>query len=185
MAWIDAPTPKNAKGKIKKVYDKVLKERGHIANIFQAQGLGPDTLDDHVSMYVHLMIDPGPLTREEREMIAVVVSAANRCAYGVIHHSEALEEVEKDPQALYKLVKEFVSKKETPREKALLAYAAKLTLSPKDICKEDIADMKEVGLTDEEILRANLIASYFNFSNRIALGLGVELEQGKERAYKY
>jgi alkylhydroperoxidase family enzyme len=45
--------------------------------------------------------------------------------------------------------------------------------------------MKDAGLTDEEILRANLIASYFNFSNRIALGLGVELEQGEERSYKY
>jgi uncharacterized protein YciW len=67
----------------------------------------------------------------------------------------------------------------------LLAYAAKLTISPKDICKDDIADMKDVGLSDEEILRTNLIASYFNFSNRIALGLGVELEHGKERSYKY
>ena len=46
-------------------------------------------------------------------------------------------------------------------------------------------DLKDAGLSDEEILRANLIASYFNFSNRIALGLGVDLEQGEQRAYKY
>jgi alkylhydroperoxidase family enzyme len=45
--------------------------------------------------------------------------------------------------------------------------------------------LKDAGLTDKEILRANLIASYFNFSNRIALGLGVELEEGKARTYKY
>ena len=185
MAWIDAPTPKNAKGKTKKVYDKILKERGHIANIFQAQGLGPDTLEDHVSMYVHLMIDPGPLTREEREMIAVVVSAANRCAYGAIHHSEALEKVEKDPKALYKLVKEFASKNESPREKALLAYAAKLTLDPKDVIEDDIIDLRDAGLSDAEICHANLIASYFNFSNRVALGLGVELEDGAARTYKH
>jgi alkylhydroperoxidase family enzyme len=45
--------------------------------------------------------------------------------------------------------------------------------------------LRDAGLTDEEILRANLIAAYFNFSNRVALGLGVELERGAARSYKY
>ncbi len=185
MSWIKTTSPEKATGKTKKVYEKIMKERGHLANIFMAQGLEPDALEDHVDMYVHLMIGPGPLTREEREMIAVVVSAANRSAYGAIHHSEALEIVEKDQEALPKLMKRYTAKNETPRNKALLAYAAKLTLDPKAITQDDIKDLREAGLKDEEILRANLIASYFNFSNRIALGLGVELEEGKARTYKY
>jgi uncharacterized peroxidase-related enzyme len=185
MAWIKTLSQKDATGKTKKVYDRILKERGHLANIFLAQGLDPDVLEKHVDLYVDLMIGPGPLSREEREAIAVVVSAANRCAYGAIHHSEALETVDKDPGALYKLLKEFTSRRESPREKALLAYAAKLTLNAKDVTEDDIKDLKEAGLTDEEILRANLIASYFNFSNRVALGLGVELEEGRARTYKY
>jgi uncharacterized peroxidase-related enzyme len=185
MAWIKTMDPDSASGKTKKVYDKILKERKHLANIFLAQGLEPEILEDHLNLYVHLMIGPGPLSREEREMVAVVVSAANRSAYGAIHHSEALETVEKDPKALYNLLKEFTTKHESKRAKALLAYAAKLTLDPKDITKDDIKDLKDAGLTDKEILRANLIASYFNFSNRIALGLGVELEEGKARTYKY
>jgi len=185
MTWIRTVAPEKASGKTKKVYDRIVKERGHLANIFLAQGMEPEVLESHLDMYVHLMIDPGPLTREERETIAVVVSAANRSAYGAIHHAEALESVEKDPEALYNLLKEYASKHESPRNKALLAYAAKLTLDPKDITADDIKDLKAVGLKDDEILRANLIASYFNFSNRIALGLGVDLEQGKARTYKY
>lgn len=185
MAWIKTESSRNAAGKTKKVYDRILNERGHIANIFLAQGLDPDVLEQHVDLYEILMFGPGPLTREEREMIAVIVSAANKSAYGAIHHSEALELVDKDPSALSKIVKELTSKRESPREKALLAYAAKLTMSPKDVSKDDIADMRDVGLSDEEVLRANLITSYFNFSNRIALGLGVELEKGRERTYKY
>jgi len=185
MSWIKTVSHASASGKTKKVYDRILKERRHLANIFLAQGLEPEVLEHHLDMYVDLMISPGPLSREEREMIAVVVSAANRSAYGAIHHSEALETVDQDPGALYNILKEFTTKKESPREKALLAYAAKLTLSPKDVTKDDIKDMMDVGLTDEEILRTNLIASYFNFSNRIALGLGVELESGKARSYKY
>src|SRR5512136_862405 len=133
MAWIKTVRMDKASGRTKKVYDRIMKERGHLANIFIAQGLDPDVLENHLDLYVHLMIDPGPLSREEREMIAVIVSAANKSAYGAIHHSEALEKVEKDPNALYNLVKEFAAKHESPRSKALLAYAAKLTLDPKDI----------------------------------------------------
>lgn len=185
MAWIKTADPDEASGRTKQVYDRILRERGHLANIFLAQGLDPDVLESHLDLYVSLMIEPGPLSRDEREMIAVVVSAANRCAYSAIHHSEALETVEKDRDALYKLLKEYTAKHESPRNRVLLAYAAKLTLDPKAITEDDINDLKEVGLTDEEILRANLISSYFNFSNRIALGLGVELEEGETRTYKY
>ncbi len=185
MAWIRTPRVEDADGRTMEVYEKILRQRGHVANIFQAQGLEPEALEDHVNMYVHLMIDPGPLSRDEREMVAVVVSAANKCAYGAVHHSEALETIEKNPEALKKLLMEFSTKHESPRSKALLAYAAKLTLDPKDITEDDIKDLRDAGLTDAEILRANLIASYFNFSNRIALGLGVELEDGGARMYKY
>jgi uncharacterized peroxidase-related enzyme len=185
MAWIRTVSRDKASGKTKKVYDRIIKERGHLANIFIAQGLDPEVLEHHLDLYEILMINPGPLSREEREMIAVIVSAANRSAYGAIHHSEALERVDKDPAALYNLIRELTSKKESAREKALLAYAAKLTLAPKDVTSEDVNDLKDAGLTDEEILRANLIAGYFNFSNRVALGLGGELEEGEARTYKY
>jgi uncharacterized peroxidase-related enzyme len=174
MTWIKTVDKDRATGEPKRVYDRILKERGHIANIFVAQGAEPAILEHHLEMYVDLMMTPGPLSREEREMIAVIVSAANRCAYGATHHAEALETVEKDS-----------AKHESPRNKALLAYAAKLTLDPKDVTEEDIKDLRDAGLSDEEILRANLISSYFNFSNRIALGLGVELEKGKARTYRY
>ena len=185
MAWIKTIDPEAATGREKEVLDRIEKERGHIANVFRAESMEPDVLSHQVDIYVNLMMGPGPLTRGEREMIAVVVSAANKCAYGAVHHAEALEFLEKDPTALNKLLKEYISKHEAPRNKALLAYAAKLTLDPKDVTKEDIDDLREAGLTDEEILRANLIAAYFNFSNRVSLGLGVEIEKGKTRTYRY
>ena len=185
MAWIKTLDPETATGRAKEVFDRIESERGHIANVFRAEGMEPEVLDRQVDIYAHLMMGPGPLSREEREMVAVVVSAANKCAYGAVHHAEALESVEHDPDALRHVVEEFTSKIESPRSKALLSYAAKLTLDPKDITKEDIDDLREAGLADEDILRANLIAAYFNLSNRISLGLGVELEKGKERTYRY
>jgi uncharacterized peroxidase-related enzyme len=185
MTWIKTIEPSEASGRTKEVYDWILQERGHIANVFRAEGLEPDILMRQVDLYVEILLGPGPLTREEREMIAVVVSAANKSQYGAVHHSEALEYLEKDPGALRKLLETYTSKHESPRSKALLAYAAKLTMDPKDITEDDINDLRDAGLTDQEILRANLVAAYFNFSNRVSLGLGVELEKGKTRTYRY
>ncbi len=185
MTWIRTIDPEKAEGRTKEVYDEIVAKRGHLANVFRAEGMEPDVLRHQIGMYTTLLLGPGPLSREEREMIAVVVSAANKSSYGAIHHCEALEHVEKDPEALSKVLAQFVKKSESPRVKTLLAYAAKLTLDPKDITEDDIKDMRDSGLTDQEILRANLLASYFNFSNRVTLGLGVELEKGKTRTYRY
>ena len=185
MAWIRTLDPEAATGRTKEVFDRIENERGHIANVFLAEGMEPDVLDRQVDIYERLMMGPGPLSREEREMIAVVVSAANKCAYGAVHHAEALESVEHDSDALRHLLAEYMSKHETPRSKALLAYAAKLTLDPKEVTEDDINDLREAGLDDEEILRANLITAYFNLSNRISLGLGIELEKGEARTYRY
>lgn len=185
MTWIRTVDPEKATGRTKEVFDGIIAKRGHIANVFIAEGMEPEVLSHQVDLYVELMFGPGPLSRGEREMIAVVVSAANKSPYGAIHHSEALEQVGKDPDALKKVMNEFATKHASARTKALLAYAAKITLDPKDITEDDIKDLRDAGLTDLEILRANLVASYFNFLNRITLGLGVEIEGSKSRTYRY
>jgi uncharacterized peroxidase-related enzyme len=185
MTWIKTADPETAKGRTKEVYESILAKRGHIANVFIAEGMDPDVLSHQVDLYLELMMGSGPLSREEREMIAVVVSAANKSPYGTIHHSEALEHVDEDPDALKKVLKEFASKSAPARIKALLAYAAKLTLDPRGVTEEDIKDLRDAGLTDQEILRTNLVASYFNFMNRVSLGLGVQVEKGDARKYRY
>ena len=50
-------------------------------NILRIHGVHPRTLRQHYDLYVELMRGPGPLTRVQRETIAVVVSAANGCHY--------------------------------------------------------------------------------------------------------
>ncbi len=57
-----------------------------------------------------------------------------------------------------------------------MCYAVKLTLSPAEICEEDIRDLRVAGLSDEAIHNAACVTAYFNLVNRVASGLGVELE---------
>lgn len=64
-----------------------------------------------------------------------------------------------------------------PRELALLAYADVLTRTPAAITRADIAALRSAGLDDRAIHDACAIVAYFAFVNRIADGLGVELER--------
>lgn len=61
----------------------------------------------------------------------------------------------------------------SPRERAILAYAEKLTRTPARVTREDVDALRDVGLDDRGVLQVNLIASFFNFINRVADGLGV------------
>jgi alkylhydroperoxidase family enzyme len=67
-----------------------------------------------------------------------------------------------------------------PPVRALMDYAVKLTREPWAMTEADVVGLREHGWADEQILAANLVASYFNFINRLADGLGVDLEPGWE-----
>lgn len=61
-------------------------------------------------------------------------------------------------------------------DRAMLEYADKLTRTPWEMCREDVERLRAVGFTDADILDINQVAAYYAFVNRLADGLGVELE---------
>lgn len=61
-------------------------------------------------------------------------------------------------------------------EMAILNYAVKLTKTPWDMQEDDVDRLRQEGLSDSAILDVNQITGYYNFVNRLAAGLGVELE---------
>ncbi len=63
-------------------------------------------------------------------------------------------------------------------DRALCDYALKLTQSPRSMAKTDVDRLREVGVSDRAITDATQVIAYFNYINRIADGLGVDLEQG-------
>lgn len=65
----------------------------------------------------------------------------------------------------------------TPADRALCDYAIKLTIRPQDMSQEDVVHLQEVGFNDEQITIAAQVIGYFNYINRIADGLGVDLEE--------
>lgn len=69
--------------------------------------------------------------------------------------------------------------RETPlgsAEQAMLRYVEKLTIRPWAMVEEDVVALREAGFSDAAILDINQVAAYYAFVNRLADGLGVELE---------
>lgn len=106
----------------------------------------------------------------------------------MVHHGAALTEESGRP-ALAEAVASGDWEGLPPRLAALLRYAAKLTVRPWEMAEEDLAPLREVGLTDRDIVDANQVVAYYNYVNRVADGLGVELEprwpEGVRRRRRY
>jgi uncharacterized peroxidase-related enzyme len=82
MAWIETVDPARATGLLKRLYDEAVARAGKVFNVLRCQSLRPEVLEIGVRLYEELMIsDRSPLSRAQREMIAVAVSRANRCHY--------------------------------------------------------------------------------------------------------
>jgi len=79
-AWIRTIAPSEATTSLKSVYDAI-SPTGNVAHILQVQALDPVALASHYALYRHIMFAPSPLSRSEREMIAVSVSRTNHCEY--------------------------------------------------------------------------------------------------------
>ena len=90
MSWIRTIEPEEADSPLREIYDTIKGKRGKVADIMRIHSLNPSAMKTHMDLYLCLMFGTSGLTRRQREMIAVVVSSANRCDYCVMHHGESL-----------------------------------------------------------------------------------------------
>jgi len=177
MAFIRVIQEDEAEGEVRDLYEQYRAPWGGVDNILKIHSLLPSTLKPHVDLYRAVMFGKGPLTRRQREMIATVVSQKNDCAYCVHHHSDALFRLTKDRSLAAQLRSDEKTLPLSPGESRMLEYAARLTSEPSVDHSPRVQQLKEHGFTEEAILQMTLIVGYFNFVNRIANGLGVELER--------
>lgn len=185
MPWIKLINEESAEGKLKEVYEDLEKSRGKISNIMKIHSLDPDTMKNHLDLYMSIMFNNSTLSREERELIAVVVSALNNCSYCLNHHAEALNVYWKDEAKVNMLISDYKAIDFPIRTLAILNYAEKLTITPGLVNEFDVQNLRIHDINDEDILNINLVVSYFNFATRISNGLGVEFSEDEVKGYKY
>ncbi len=183
MAWIEQVELDAADGKLREMYADLEEKRGKVSNILKVHSLNPDAMGNHLDLYMTLMFGKSGLSRTEREAVAVVVSATNDCAYCVNHHAQALRRYVKDDDTLEMLMSADGLETLEPRLSNIVRHAEKLTSAPEAMTESDLGELRAVGLSDRDILDLSLIVAYFNFVNRIALGLGVEFSAEEMSGY--
>ena len=183
MSWIEEIEVDEADGKLAEMYAELTERRGKISNILKVHSLNPQAMSNHLDLYMTLMFGKSGLSRAEREAVAVVVSATNECEYCVNHHTEALRHYIDDDETLNMLATADGLETFEPRLSNIVRHAERLTVAPAAMTESDLEELRAVGLDDKDILDLTLIVGYFNFVNRIAVGLGVSYSNDELSGY--
>ena len=146
----------------------VQESSGFVPNVFLALSNRPDEFRAFFAYHDALMEKEGGLTKGEREMIVVATSAHNQCIYCVVAHGAILRIREKNPQLADQIASNYRKADITPRQKAMLDFALKVSKSSHEISNADIEDMRELGFSNDDIWDIGAISALFALSNRMA-----------------
>ena len=141
---------------------------GLVPNVLRAYAHNIDKLNAFSGMYNDLMLGESGLSKLEREMIAVAVSAENRCFYCLVAHGAAVRELSGRPELGEALVMNYRVAELTPRERTMLDFAVKMTENSAQMAEKDRQGLRDVGLSDADIWDVAAVASFFNMTNKMA-----------------
>jgi len=149
-------------------FAKCQEKLGFVPNVLKAYAFDMGKLSAFVAMYNDLMLAPSGLSKLEREMIAVAVSAQNRCYYCLVAHGAAVRALSGDPVLGELMAMNFRAARLSRRERAMLDFAVKLTAEPWAVEEADREALRRAGFTDRDIWDIAAVAGFFNMSNRVA-----------------
>ena len=168
ISKLGVPDPGTLDDDLKAIWAKCVEKLGFVPNVFSTYSLKPQRLRNFMAMYNDIMLAPSGLSKLEREMIAVVVSSANRCYYCLVAHGAAVRTLSGDAQLGEMMALNYRVATLDARQRAMLDYAWKMTTTPWLIEDADRAALRDVGLTAEDIFDLAETVAFFNLSNRMA-----------------
>jgi uncharacterized peroxidase-related enzyme len=172
ITWLRVPERDELPEAVLELWAPSLEKLGFVPNVLRAYALRPSHLLRWTEWFDEAMKGDSGLTKAEREMIAVVVSVANDCAYCMAAHSAVLRKLTKDPALADAVAADHRSAPIDDRMKEALDYAVKLTLRPREMTEADVATLRDAGWSDEDVMDIAEVTGLFNMSNRMASGLG-------------
>ncbi len=149
-------------------FAKCEEKLGFVPNVLKAYAFDMAKLSAFVAMYNDLMLAPSGLSKLEREMIAVAVSAQNRCYYCLVAHGAAVRQLSEDPPLGELLVMNYRAARLSKRERGMLDFAVKLTAEPWLVEEEDRTRLRRAGFSERDIWDIAAVAGFFNMTNRVA-----------------
>jgi len=156
--------PEDIKARILEVQSK----SGFVPNVFLALAHRPEEFRAFFAYHDALMEKESGLTKAEKEMIVVATSGLNQCLYCVVAHGAILRIRAKDPLLADQVATNYTKADITERQKAMLDFAAKVSLRAADLQAEDYERLKRRGFGEEDIWDIGAITAFFSLSNRMA-----------------
>ena len=146
----------------------VQEKSGFIPNVFLTLAFRPDEFRAFFAYHDALMDKDGGLTKAEREMIVVATSSANQCQYCVIAHGAILRIRAKNPQIADQIAVNYRKADITPRQRAMLDFAMKVSQEAHLVSDEDFAELSAHGFNQDDVWDIAAISAFFALSNRMA-----------------
>ncbi len=159
-----ADLPEDIRARILAVQEK----SGFVPNVFLVLAHRPDEFRAFFAYHDALLLRPSGLSKGEKEMIIVATSAANSCLYCVVAHGAVLRIYEKAPLIADQIAVNHHKADITPRQKAMLDFALKVSRDSADVAEADFAALRAHGFGDEDIWDIGAITAFFGLSNRMA-----------------
>jgi uncharacterized peroxidase-related enzyme len=147
-------------------------EFGFVPNLFRAQTKRPALIEAEAELVGAVLMNQGALTRQEKEFIFLVCSAANLSTYCVAAHCEIARMLGIDGPEPEQIAIDHAAAQIPMRIKALLGFAAKLNRQPTKVSRGDIDALHVYGYTDEQIIETVVTVGLAKFTNTVAFGLG-------------
>ena len=173
VAWITVPSPDELPADVTDEIGDISERIGFVPNVARLLAVTPSHFVGWWRYFDTLMRGPSGLTKTQREMIAVVISAEARCPYCATAHAAALRLRTKDAALVDRLAVNYRHVDLDPRDRAMLDFAVKLTKTPDECGESDLEQLREVGYTDEDILHIVELTAIFNYNVRLATATGL------------
>lgn len=165
-----------AETELREWYDKLREPWGGVDNIMKIHSINIKTLKGHYELYLSAMKGTRELSHKQREMVAVVVSTVNQCHYWIIHHGAGLRKITNDGEFVKQFIRDYKTAPIPEQDRKMLEYSVKLSREPWNIAETDVQTLRDAGFSNVGILDIVQVTGYYAYVNRLAEGLGVELE---------
>ncbi|QDX22912.1 peroxidase-related enzyme [Pandoraea pnomenusa] len=170
-AWLDVVTLENATPEqvsvLEESHPKAKTSDYYLFLVHQ-----PEILRQRSAAFNAIMYAPGGMPRAERELSTTVVSRINGCVYCASVHAQRFEQLAKRNDVIREVFDDPRTAGTTEREKAIAQFSIALTEKPGDVRPEQLQALRDVGLTDAEMLDLIHSIAIFAWANRLMLNLG-------------
>jgi uncharacterized peroxidase-related enzyme len=177
MWFFPEPDESTLPDRLRGLFSKARETIGFVPNVFRSYSYRPERLSAWFAHYKQLHEPTEHLDAADREMIAVVVSAYNRCTYCVVSHGHALRKALIEAGTGDEALADYIAVNWRhagldERRAAICEVVEKLTARPNEMAEADLVRLESVGLTKHEVWDVVEVAAMYNFTNRMASALG-------------